>query len=271
MNETPEAGTREAHSTEPVEEAPPAAAAAAEGPVLETLPLPASGGRPLFNCGSGVAWAVILSATLVLAAALQMASGQTERGFVLPALCGVILSIATLSDIATRRIANRLTYPAILLGLALNLGVSTLGGPATGSTVVLWMGSTGVSDAAWGFGVAALIGLVSFPLRGLGGGDVKLLAAVGAMVGLHVFAAIMFNAVIVAAVLGGMNWICGGAPMRRLQVATLALYTRLFRHERTRAVYCFRPTESPFALALMAGFLVAPFEALHRSLLGVPW
>ena len=41
-----------------------------------------------------------------------------------------------------------------------------------------------------------------FALNALGGGDVKLLAAVGAMLGLHAVVAILFNTLLVAAVIG---------------------------------------------------------------------
>ena len=84
---------------------------------------------------------------------------------------GVVLLIgllACVSDVRTRRIPNLLTFGTAFAAFVFH-GVS--GGPAA-----LWQSITG-----WMTGVALF--LPFFVLRGLGGGDVKLLAAIGAWVG----------------------------------------------------------------------------------------
>ena len=71
-------------------------------------------------------------------------------------------------DIRTRRIPNALTFGAAAAGFGYHTvtgGLSALGGSAAG-----WL-------------VGVLMFFVPFVLRGLGGGDVKLLAALGAWVG----------------------------------------------------------------------------------------
>jgi prepilin peptidase CpaA len=81
---------------------------------------------------------------------------------------GILLALACLSDLRTRRIPNVLTISAAASGLLFHL--------ATG----------GWSAAGWsvaGLFLGALLFFPMFALRGMGAGDVKLLAAVGAWLG----------------------------------------------------------------------------------------
>jgi prepilin peptidase CpaA len=81
------------------------------------------------------------------------------------------LSIAVIAagwDLRTRRIPNVLTFGAAAAALGYHMVTGGLAG----------MGS---SAAGWLLG--AVVFIVPFALRGLGGGDVKLLAALGAWIG----------------------------------------------------------------------------------------
>ena len=86
-------------------------------------------------------------------------------------------------DARERRIPNSLTVPALCLALA----ISALGG----------LGSLGASLA--GTGLCLVLSLPLFLLRGLGGGDVKLLVAFGAFLG----PTRLFPALVVMAFVGG--------------------------------------------------------------------
>jgi prepilin peptidase CpaA len=79
-----------------------------------------------------------------------------------------VAAAACFTDLRTRRIPNLLTFGAALVAFGFH-GL-TGGWPALG-----------VSAAGWGVGI--LLFLPLFLLRGIGGGDVKLLAALGAWVG----------------------------------------------------------------------------------------
>ena len=75
---------------------------------------------------------------------------------------------ACVTDLRSRRIPNVLTFGAA--------GAALVYGAVTG-------GWTGLGNAALGWLIGALAFIVPFALGGLGGGDVKLLAAIGAWLG----------------------------------------------------------------------------------------
>lgn len=80
----------------------------------------------------------------------------------------VVSALACVSDLRTRRIPNVLTFGATAAAL-ITFGVTD--------------GLAGIGGAAAGWAVGMALFLPLFLLRGLGGGDVKLLAALGAWVG----------------------------------------------------------------------------------------
>ncbi len=81
-----------------------------------------------------------------------------------------LLVLAIYFDITKKKIPNFLTFPAILLGLFIYLFSGGLGGLLSGLA---------------GFGVGMALLLVPFALGGMGGGDVKLLGAIGALKGVE--------------------------------------------------------------------------------------
>ncbi len=97
-------------------------------------------------------------------------------------LVALMVVVAGIYDIRYRRIPNWLVLPAVLLGFALN---------------AFLYGLAGLKYAGLGFGLAVLIYMPLYALRGMGAGDVKLAAALGAFVGwqnwllLFVFAAVI--------------------------------------------------------------------------------
>ncbi len=97
----------------------------------------------------------------------------------------VLLLIATVTDLRWRLIYNETTYPGIVLALACN-GLATLVGLEPESSVNSWLGLVGFGDSLAGLascGCLMLTCYVFFP-GGVGGGDVKLLAMMGAVLGL---------------------------------------------------------------------------------------
>jgi prepilin peptidase CpaA len=86
-------------------------------------------------------------------------------------LCGalaVLTAAAAWTDLRERRIPNRLAIAGLVSGLAIHAGLA---------------GAPGVGTAFLGAAVALLVYVPLFALRAIGGGDVKLMAAVGALAG----------------------------------------------------------------------------------------
>jgi len=86
-----------------------------------------------------------------------------------PAVLLLSLAVACLvTDLWKGRIYNAVTYPAIVVGFAAQIALH---------------GAAGFWTALAGFAVGFFPAFLLFALGGLGGGDVKLLAAVGAIAG----------------------------------------------------------------------------------------
>jgi prepilin peptidase CpaA len=111
---------------------------------------------------------------------------MTTHGILVCAPLLALLIWAALVDLRSRRIPNWLTFTLALSGLAIN---------ATG------FGPTSGIDAFWGFCLGFGLPLVLFILGALGGGDVKLLAGVGAWMGPATVLSVFAIAAVVGAVI----------------------------------------------------------------------
>ncbi len=135
----------------------------------------------------------------------------------------VFLSVATVTDVRSHTIYNWTVYPGILLALAISLVATVAGRDMIQGTAldVAWFGTPDVWSALSGFfscGSIMLVCYVFFP-GGLGGGDVKLLAMIGAFLGVGEGLEVMLWTF----VLGG----CLGLAMLVWQVGVFQLATRL--------------------------------------------
>jgi prepilin peptidase CpaA len=87
---------------------------------------------------------------------------------IVPTVVLLISLVACVTDLRTRRIPNLLTFSAALAGLAFQIGNGGLSGGL-------------LAGGGWLTGLALFLPV--FALGGMGGGDVKLLAALGAWLG----------------------------------------------------------------------------------------
>jgi prepilin peptidase CpaA len=158
------------------------------------------------------------------------------------ALIGVI-GISVWTDVRTRRIPNPLTMTALLMALALRA----------------LMGAESVSDGLLGAGAGLAILLPLFAMGGVGGGDAKLLVAVGAFLGPKG----LFVAVLATAVVGGvmsLAWSVRRGVILPTLMNTGGLLKYVFTAGRSgeRATLESPGTVSvPYAIAIAAGTLFA--------------
>lgn len=102
---------------------------------------------------------------------------------------GIALAISAVTDVRVQLIYNVVTVPALVICLALR---GLLAG---------FRGENGLLLGLVGFGIAGLIFLVMYWLGGMGGGDLKLMAVVGAALG---FPTALY-AVVFTALVGGLQ------------------------------------------------------------------
>ena len=112
-------------------------------------------------------------------------------------LVSVVVLFATLTasattDVLHHKIYNVVTYPAIVLGLALGFGQGGLG-------ATVW--APGLSSHALGFGLGFGLLFVVWWSRAVGGGEVKLAAAIGALGGFPFVVHALFWSSLVGAIM----------------------------------------------------------------------
>jgi prepilin peptidase CpaA len=176
---------------------------------------------------------------------LPLFSSERDRD-VSTTLCqialGIILLIAVVTDIRSHRIYNWLTFPAIALGLLLNS---------------LGTGLPGLFFALGGIGVASL-SIVLFLLGAMGAGDVKLLGAVGALMGPHFTLWALLCTAILGGVLGVVYAVRKGALRHTIQNAIVGghLCATLHAPEELRGMaLTSKVGKMPYAPAIALGVL----------------
>jgi prepilin peptidase CpaA len=94
-------------------------------------------------------------------------------------------TVAACCDVKTRKIPNKLTVPCFLAGLLLHYYTQ---------------GFAGLGNSLAAAAIAFVIFLMFFLAGGMGGGDVKLIAAIGAITGLHLLPGVL----VATALIGGV-------------------------------------------------------------------
>src|SRR5437764_13861047 len=80
----------------------------------------------------------------------------------------IFVALCVIADVRTRRIPNVISGAAMLLGITLNTA---------------YMGTAGLLDSLAGLGVTVGVLLWPFAMGGIGGGDVKMMGAIGGLLG----------------------------------------------------------------------------------------
>lgn len=96
----------------------------------------------------------------------------------------VLVAVASATDLRRHKIYNATTYPGILAALGLNAAGSVLlAAGAIGRERLESLGWIGAAESGVGLAACGFLMLVCFVLFRIGGGDVKLMAMIGAFLG----------------------------------------------------------------------------------------
>ncbi|AZK48312.1 A24 family peptidase [Paenibacillus lentus] len=161
--------------------------------------------------------------------------------------CFILLAVAFVTDILTMKIPNIITITGTLLGTAYH--VITNGG--TGFLFA-------VKGAVVGFGIMAIM----YVARAVGGGDVKLFAAIGAWVGVPLTLSILLYSILAAGCIGILILICRREMMVRLggvlrSVLGLIVLRSISPIQALTAKD--KPLTFPFMLAVLPGAIMAVY------------
>ena len=166
-----------------------------------------------------------------------------------------VVALATVTDVRSGLIPNRLTYPAVLLGLGIGLWPHL--GPSFASSVL-------------GLGVTFLPALALFAIGAVGGGDVKLLAAVGALVGYPLVLDVLFFSIVAGTALALGMIVAKGRALAVLREFGVFLVSLV--HLRVATPVPATDLRIPFAAATLVGILwavVGPGLRVAAALPGV--
>jgi prepilin peptidase CpaA len=163
------------------------------------------------------------------------------NGPIFVAAIGLAL-LAMYSDLRWRRIPNYLTLPAIALGFLLNF---------------LGYGWRGVLSASFGLVVGMSLLMLPYLLGGMGGGDVKLMGALGTLLGSHA----ILNVFLYTSLVGGLIAIVVAVANQSLieTFKRIWLFLKcifLFRAPSTGALVFKKSPTMPYGVAIGAGTLL---------------
>jgi prepilin peptidase CpaA len=160
-------------------------------------------------------------------------------GFITPALVLTGAGVAVVTDLRRRRIYNALTVPAMAIGLVVNTVVD---------------GPRGLHWAATGLLLGAALFLIPVAMGGMGAGDLKLLAALGAIGG-PVF---VFWCAICASIAGGVMAVAVLVAKRRFGTVVAPMALAVYTHQLPSATSNIRlPYAIPIAFGAVAALILA--------------
>jgi len=166
----------------------------------------------------------------------------------------VFVAVCVVTDLRTRLIPNAISGPAMLIGIALNTA---------------HMGTAGLLDSLSGLGVTIGVLLWPFAMGGIGGGDVKMMGAIGALLGPRL--ALMGLAA--GVILGGAAMVWHLARQGRLREKVMATATMFQAAALTRSLGSLRVSAAdqgavalPYSVPLGLGTLAALIGAARLGL-----
>jgi Flp pilus assembly protein protease CpaA len=126
-------------------------------------------------------------------------------GNVLSCVLVPLLVVCTYTDLRWKIIPNFATYSSLLWALGLNsvASIAALGlSPAFAEQFSMHLGAIGIGPSLLGAAACFAIMFSFYTARGFGGGDIKLAAAIGALLGWQLGISVLFWCAVTAAVFG---------------------------------------------------------------------
>jgi prepilin peptidase CpaA len=150
----------------------------------------------------------------------------------------LLVALAARADVRTRTIPNRLTFPALLLGIGAHAALS---------------GMAGLTSALAGLAVAGGVLVPGYLARWMGAGDVKLMAAVGAWIGWPLAVTAVLASLVMGGILSLVVAIRRGVLRKALTGAAWIAQSALSPGAPVPGTTGVR---FPFALAVLAGTII---------------
>ncbi len=155
------------------------------------------------------------------------------------------VAACVIADLRDRRIPNLLSLPTLALGMIINL---------------VYFGVSGLCDSIGGLAIATLVLLGPFATGGIGAGDVKMMAAVGALLG----ARLGFISLVAGLAIGGLVMMVHLARIGRLAEKLRATWTMALSAYLTHSLQPLvrSPEDSatvalPYSVPLAVGTMIA--------------
>ena len=167
---------------------------------------------------------------------------ETTSGDLLDLFLILILVISAYTDLSQRKIFNIVTFSAIVMGLVLNL---------------LFFGWSGFLNSLLAFGVGFLVFLIIYVLGGLGGGDVKLIGAIGAIKGFPFILDAMFLSIFTGGIFALLVMVWNGVLRRSLKNIFRLIVTFLFPGFKAETLKKENSQKIPYGFCIALGTITA--------------
>ncbi|MFA9556306.1 prepilin peptidase [Evansella sp. AB-rgal1] len=153
-----------------------------------------------------------------------------------------VLTVCVITDLKNRKIYNKVIFPALIIALLLN---------------AIFYGWSGISSSLLGFVVGLGILLIPYLLGGMGAGDVKLLALIGAIHGITFVLTTAVYMALIGAVIGLWMLLFRKGLFRRIKAL---FYTILgLRHGINPNIDFHNRIAFPYGVAIAGGAFLAFF------------
>ncbi len=154
----------------------------------------------------------------------------------------LLLVISLTADLITHKIYNCVTFPAVAVGLLVN---------------ILNHGVSGLTSSMLGFAIGFCVFAIVFAFGGVGGGDVKLMAAVGAIGGYPFILNACFYGILTGGIMAIAVMVWKGTFWRGLKNIFRLSFSFVIPGLKTEALKLSNSEKIPYGAALSVGTFIA--------------